>query len=361
MIMTDDEKYMKLALELADKGRGKTSPNPMVGAVIVNNRRIVGRGYHHQAGTPHAEIHALKEAGKRARGAILYVNLEPCCHHGRTKPCTTEIIKAGISEVVYSIADPNPLVNGRGRRKLREFGIRVRSGILRQDAENLNEAYFKFIKTGLPFVILKTAQSIDGRIATITGDSKWITCPAARRYAHGLRSQVDAVVVGTGTVLKDDPQLTVRLTTGKNPYRIVMSRSLNFPPQAKIVQNNTDARTIIATGRKSQYNIKGENLIIWRLRENREGLSLKDFLKQAAAFGITSILIEAGPRLATSFIKENLVDKHYIFMAPRMIGKGLESIGDLKIRRAARSLVYKKLSYVKNLDSDVLLIGYPEK
>ncbi len=213
---------MKMALALAWKGQGKTSPNPMVGAVVVKSGEVVGRGYHHKAGQAHAEVLALRNAAERARGATLYVNLEPCCHFGRTRPCTDAIIEAGIKRVVYSIKDPNPVVNGCGARKLRAAGMEVTSGVGEKEATHLNEIYLKFISTGCPFVILKTAQSLDGRIATITGDSKWISGPEALKFAHRLRAECDAVAIGAGTVKADNPQLTVRLVKGRNPYRIII-------------------------------------------------------------------------------------------------------------------------------------------
>ncbi|MCX6825688.1 MAG: bifunctional diaminohydroxyphosphoribosylaminopyrimidine deaminase/5-amino-6-(5-phosphoribosylamino)uracil reductase RibD, partial [candidate division Zixibacteria bacterium] len=202
------KKFLRMTLALAEKGRGQTSPNPMVGAVIVKNGKIVGQGYHKKAGGPHAEIIALKQAGGESKGATLYINLEPCCHFGRTNPCTDTIVEAGIREVVYAIKDPNPRMNGQGANMLKKAGLKVSGGYLREDAERLNEAYLKFIRTGRPFVTLKMAQSLDGQIATISGDSKWISGMAARRLAHRLRAENDAVVIGAGTVLTDNPCLT---------------------------------------------------------------------------------------------------------------------------------------------------------
>jgi len=353
------ERYMIAALELARKAAGKTSPNPMVGAVLVKNGRIIGRGYHKRAGTPHAEINALNEAGHKARGATLYVNLEPCCHHGRTKPCTDEIIRAGVAEVIFSMKDPNPLVGGKGAARLRKAGIKVKSGILRKEAESLNEIYLKNITTGLPFVILKTAQTLDGRIAASGGDSKWITGSKARRMGHQLRALCDAVVVGSGTARTDDPELTVRMVKGNNPYRIVMTGSNNLPGTLKLFKENDDARTILAVPEGDPSRIRAKNLIIWAIKSKRNGLSLTDFLDKAGRFGITSILVEGGSKLATSFLKAGLVDKHYVFVAPKVIGSGIEAVGELGIKKIADGIEYKNLTVSYDLSPDILITGYP--
>ncbi|PKK82890.1 MAG: riboflavin biosynthesis protein RibD [candidate division Zixibacteria bacterium HGW-Zixibacteria-1] len=355
------ERFMALALELARQGGGKTSPNPMVGAVIVKNGRIVGRGYHKKAGTPHAEIHALNEAGSKARGGILYVTLEPCCHYGRTKPCADEIIRSGISEVFYSMLDPNPLVSGKGAARFKKAGIKVTSGILRHEAELLNEVYVKYIKTGIPFVILKTAQTLDGRITASGGDSKWITGTKARKMGHQLRAWCDAVAVGGGTARIDNPELTVRLVKGKNPYRIILTHSAKLPKSLKLFGNNNDAKTILATTDRNGNRIKAKNLIVWSIRGKDGKLSLTDFLEKAGQFGITSILIEGGATLATAFLKAGLVDKHYIFMAPKIIGRGIEAVGDLNIKKIGDGIGYNNMSVRTDLTPDILVIGYPKK
>jgi len=355
------ERYMTPALELARKGAGKTSPNPMVGAVIVKNGKIVGRGYHKKAGTPHAEIHALKEAGAKARGAVLYVNLEPCCHHGRTKPCTDEIIRTGIKTVIFSIKDPNPIVSGKGAAKLRRAGIKVVTGVLRREAEILNEIYLKNIRTGLPYVILKSAQTLDGRIAAASGDSKWITGPRARKAGHQLRAECDAVAIGGGTAMADNPELTVRMVKGRDPYRIVMTSSAALPRTLKLFKNNDDARTIVATSAKNSGRLRARNLTVWSIRKDGRNLSLTDFLEKAWQFGITSILVEGGSKLATSFLKQGLVDKHYIFVAPRVIGRGIEAVGDLQIDKIAGGIDYKSMTVTDGLSPDILITGYPER
>ncbi|MEW5796602.1 MAG: bifunctional diaminohydroxyphosphoribosylaminopyrimidine deaminase/5-amino-6-(5-phosphoribosylamino)uracil reductase RibD, partial [Candidatus Zixiibacteriota bacterium] len=242
---------MQRALDLAAKARGWTSPNPMVGAVIVKNGRIVAEGYHHRAGLDHAEVVALKKAGTRAKGATVYVTLEPCAHVGCTGPCANALIRAGVARVIYSSVDPNPLVSGKGHKKLRKAGIAVERGLLRREAEKLNEAYFAFHRNGRPFVTLKMAQTIDGRIATATGDSQWISSPASLKLAHRLRAENDAVMVGMGTVRADNPALTVRLVKGKNPYRLIVGGRDPVPKSRRIFASNEDLRTVLAAPAKT--------------------------------------------------------------------------------------------------------------
>ena len=230
-----DRKYMERALQLAEKARGRTSPNPMVGALLVKNGRVVGEGYHHAVGCDHAEIVAIKKAKKNSAGATLYVSLEPCCHIGKTRPCTEAIIRANIRKVVYAVKDPDPRVSGRGARTLKKAGLEVVGGILKKQARLLNEQFFGYHETGRPYVILKYAQSLDGRIATKSGDSKWITGPQARKFAHHLRADVDAVLVGSETVRQDDPALTVRHVPGTNPYRVIVTSSMKIPRQCRLI------------------------------------------------------------------------------------------------------------------------------
>ena len=359
MAIKADEKYMRLTLELAERARGKTSPNPLVGAVIVKNNRIIGHGYHKKAGSSHAEIVALESAGGHARGAALYVNLEPCCHFGRTRPCTREIIKAGIKEVIYAVKDPNPLVNGKGARELIKGGVAVRSGILRTEAIRLNEVYCKFITTGRPFVVLKMAQSLDGKIATMTGDSQWITGNNSRKFVHVLRAMYDAVAVGAGTVRVDNPRLTVRLAGGKNPYRIVLSENPDFPRNSALFRENDDCKTIVATSPVSAGRLKARNLVIWKIRKTKNGLSLTDFLDKAAKFGITSILVEGGAELATSFVRQRLVDKFHFITAPVVIGRGMDVLNNLSVRKLSDSLHFKEMNTERSGD-DIIFTGYPE-
>jgi diaminohydroxyphosphoribosylaminopyrimidine deaminase/5-amino-6-(5-phosphoribosylamino)uracil reductase len=360
MTATVDEKYILRALRLAEKGRGKTSPNPMVGAVIVKNNRIIGEGYHKKAGANHAEIMAIKKAGRDVKGATLYINLEPCCHQGRTGPCTERIVETGMKRVVFSLKDPNPLVNGKGAARLRRAGIKVSSGLFAEKARRQNEVYVKFIRTGRPFIILKLAQTIDGRIATIDGDSKWITGVRSRKLVHRLRAEYDAVAVGRGTVTADDPHLTVRSISGKNPYRIILSGRPDFPESINLFKNNDDARTILATSRHFADKYRTKNLIVWKIKQGKDGLALDDFLEKAADFGINSMMIEGGARLATSFIKAGLIDKYYIFIAPMIIGSGKDAVGNLDIRSITEGVNLDVHEVDISLRPDILLVGYPE-
>ena len=248
----NDEYYMRKALALARKGLGSTSPNPMVGAVIVKKGEIIGKGYHRRFGSPHAEIEAIKDAEGSINGATLYVTLEPCCHTGKkTPPCLDTLLKYDLKRVVIGTIDPNPQVSGRSVKALREKGIETEVGVLEEECRKLNETYFKHIQTGMPFVTLKFAQTLDGRIATLTGDSKWISSQKSLQWAHRLRSQHDAVMVGVGTVLKDDPQLTVRLAKGRNPVRVVADSRLRTPLGAQILKEQGIAQAIIATTKRA--------------------------------------------------------------------------------------------------------------
>jgi diaminohydroxyphosphoribosylaminopyrimidine deaminase / 5-amino-6-(5-phosphoribosylamino)uracil reductase len=365
MVLSADAGHMRRALELAALALGQTSPNPMVGALLVKNGKVIAEGYHHRAGEAHAEIVTLKKAGAKAKGGTLYVTLEPCCHTGRTGPCVEAIIKAGIKRVVFGAIDPDPRINGKGARILRKAGISVTGGVLAEEAARLNLPFHFFHQTGRPFVTLKLAQSLDGRIATSTGDSKWITGKDARTFAHHLRAEADAIVVGTGTVRKDNPSLTVRLVEGKNPYRIILSRSLDFPSSSTLVRKNRDFRTIIVSTQKSAERYSrtkhGKQLIYWSIRTDRSGkLRLDDFLEKCRAFGLRSILVEGGAELATSFLAAGLVDRMVMITAPVLIGNGLNSVGELGIKRMAQTMKFADVEFVR-LGEDCAFIGFPVK
>ncbi|MBK7141129.1 MAG: bifunctional diaminohydroxyphosphoribosylaminopyrimidine deaminase/5-amino-6-(5-phosphoribosylamino)uracil reductase RibD [bacterium] len=365
MAETADKKFMQRALELAAMGRGMTYPNPMVGALVVKHGRVIAEGYHRKVGAAHAEIEALKGAGKKAKGGTLYVTLEPCCHTGRTGPCTDAIIKAGIAKVVVASLDPDTRVNGQGIRQLRRLGIEVRTSVCKQESILLNEAYFHHQKTGLPFVILKLAESLDGRIATGKGDSKWISGKSARAYVHRLRSEVGAVLVGGETARKDDPALTVRLVKGQNPYRILLTRSLNQPKSIQLIANNADRKTIVASSEESITRFLAgadhPELIYWSVAPSGPAsLDLLDLLQKAGAFGIRSILVEGGSRVATSFFAQGLVDKLVLVIAPKLIGRGIESIGDLGIRSVDQAKQFSRSRFV-SVGEDMIFEGYPKK
>ncbi len=349
---------MELALKLAEKGKGSVSPNPLVGSLIVKRGRIAGRGWHRKCGEAHAEVSALKEAGKKAKDGLMYVTLEPCSHWGRTPPCTEKIVEAGIREVVIGMKDPNPVINGYNELKFR--GLKTRIGILGNECKKLNETYIKYIKTKKPFVLVKAAMSLDGKIATRTGDSRYITGREARKLVHQLRAELDAVMVGINTVLKDNPELTVRLTKGRNPIKIVVDSKLKIPLNSKIVKNEP-TKLIVATTKKAnkkkvkQLQQKGAKVII--INQKRGMIDLKALMKELGKLEITSIMIEGGAELNAEALRSGIVDKILFFISPKMIGKGLGAIGDLGIKKVDKSINLKNIDY-KKVGKDMLIEGY---
>lgn len=343
---------MQEAIRLAKLGRGRTSPNPMVGAVIVKNGKIVGKGYHKGKGKSHAEVCAIKDAGDNAKGGALYVNLEPCSHFGATPPCTDAIIKAGIKEVHFSILDPNPIVCGK--EKLEKAGIKIYIGEGEKEAERLNEIYLKYMRTKLPFIILKSAVSLDGKIAAKNGSSKYISCESSRKYVHKLRSYVDAVLVGVNTVIVDDPLLTVRLIKGKNPKKIILDSKLKIPKDARVLQKDC----IIATVEKRKAISDKPEVKIWTIEPDKQGeVDIKKLIKKAGEEGIQSILVEGGKKVFSSFIRERLFDKIYIFISPRIIGDGIPFVEGINIDKLDSALSLNSVSYRK-IGSDILVEGY---
>ena len=366
--MDTDEKYMSLALRLAERGRGQVSPNPMVGAVIVRKGRIVGKGYHAQAGLPHAEVAALKEAGKKANGSTLYVNLEPCPHFGKTPPCTEEIIRSGIEKVVIAIKDPNPLNFGKGISRLKSAGVEIATGVLGNKAKRLNEAFGKFIARGEPFVVMKIAASLDGKIATGTGESKWITGEESRRYVQKLRREADAILVGINTVLKDDPRLTVRNEGRKRegwrqPLRIVVDSRARIPLRAKMLKGSS--RTIVATTRhanKSRVRAlenKGAKVLI--VGSKKGEVNLVKLMKELGRLGIVNLLIEGGGEINASAFAARLVDKAMFFLAPRIIG-GREAPTPVEgkgIKKISQAIPLHSLT-LRKVGEDLMIEGYPD-
>ena len=323
LMVRDDEYWMRRALRLAEKGRGRTSPNPMVGAILVKDGNVVGEGYHMKAGEAHAEIVALQQAGEEAKGAILYLNLEPCTHYGKTPPCAPKVIEAGVKRVVIGIEDPNPLVKGKGIEMMRKAGLDIETGILEEECRRLNEAFCKYILKKEPFVILKVAATLDGKIATRDGDSKWISGETSRRFVHKLRNRVDGVLVGIGTVLKDDPQLTARIRGGRDPYRIVLDSWLKIPEEAKVIGTFPSKAIIAATGLAPKDKIeklekKGVQILILDSQEGK--INLKSCLSKLGEMGITSLLVEGGSQVNGSFLDEGLIDKLLLFLSPRLMG-----------------------------------------
>lgn len=363
-----DVQFMRRALDLARKGLGRTSPNPAVGAVIVRDGRIIAEGYHQKAGTLHAEIHALQYAGEKARGASLYVTLEPCCHYGRTPPCTEAIIAAGISRVVAAMADPNPKVAGNGFDVLRQAGIRVEIGLLGEEARRLNEAFIKFIISRQPWVTLKMALTLDGKIATRTGASRWITGPTARARAHQLRNTHDAVLVGIGTILADDPRLNTRLPeeSGRDAVRVILDSQLRIPVTSRIINLASPAPTLIATTAaapaeaRRQLISRGIDVLTLPAEEGR--VAWKPLLAALARRNITSILVEGGAEVNVTALASGAVDKIVAFIAPKIFGGTTAPgpVGGLGVASPDLAWQLEKLE-VEPCGKDVMLSGYLRK
>jgi diaminohydroxyphosphoribosylaminopyrimidine deaminase/5-amino-6-(5-phosphoribosylamino)uracil reductase len=351
------EKLMRRAFRLAEKGLGNTSPNPPVGAILVNGGEIVGKGYHRRAGLPHAETEALRKAGDRARGATLIVTLEPCSHFGKTPPCADTLIAAGVAQVISATCDPNPIVAGSGYRKLREAGIEVVDGVMKDLAHEFYRAYFKFITTGVPFVTLKFAQSLDGRIATRTGHSQWISSQQSLIYSHRLRAQSDAVLVGSGTLRHDNPKLTTRLVRGRNPIRIVLSESGDFPRDRELLIDH-QAPTLVAVP-DGVIQTSGDGFQLLLVSRGEAGLDLFDLLKKLGRMSVMNLLVEGGSGVLTSFLRAQLADRIIACVAPIVIGKGTEAIGDLGIEKLDNAIKLEGIE-LKKSGPDFIISGRPK-
>ncbi|MGA1864186.1 MAG: bifunctional diaminohydroxyphosphoribosylaminopyrimidine deaminase/5-amino-6-(5-phosphoribosylamino)uracil reductase RibD [bacterium] len=364
-----DQKYIKMALKLAEKGKGRVSPNPLVGALVVKGDHIVGQGYHARYGDKHAETKALEEAGSEAKGATIYINLEPCCHHGQTPPCVDEIIKAGISKAVISIRDPNPIVNGKSIEILKNKGIEVRLGILEKTASKLNEFFFKYITTRTPFVTLKSGMSLDGKVATKTGESKWITSDVSREYVHQLRNQMDATLVGIETILRDNPRLTTRLknSKGRDPIRVVIDSLLRIPIRMRIFTQESDAGNIIITtinapiDRIKKIESSGAKVLFVKPK-GKNRVDMQAMTEELGKLQITSLLIEGGPGINASAFQEGIVDKVIMFIAPIIIGgkiapSAIQGDGIAKLEEAVKIHNIK----TKRLGHDLMIECYVEK
>ncbi|MBI5234983.1 MAG: bifunctional diaminohydroxyphosphoribosylaminopyrimidine deaminase/5-amino-6-(5-phosphoribosylamino)uracil reductase RibD [Deltaproteobacteria bacterium] len=364
---------MREALRLAEKGAGRTSPNPAVGAHLVKDGRIIARGFHKKAGGPHAEaacLLSLKRKGRAAyssaKGATMYVTLEPCCHYGRTPPCTEAIISAGVKTVVVGAYDPNPIVAGKGISRLKAAGIKVVAVVREKECRALNVAYEKYITTGLPYVTLKLASSLDGRIAANGGDSKWITGEASRRRVHLMRSRADAVLVGSATASADDPELTTRLVKGLNPARVLIDTSFQTPLSAKMFKHNALDRgrpMVFTTSAASEAKIKkagrlGIDVLIAPLMRGRVGLS--DMLKALGQRGITSLLVEGGGAVAASFLNDKKVDAIALFFAPIVLGaEGIPSVAYLGIKKVREAIRFKDMK-ASMIGKDLLVEAKPD-
>ncbi len=345
--LTQNERYMKRALTLARRGEGFVSPNPMVGAVIVKEGRVIGEGWHERCGGKHAEINALERARGDVAGSTIYVTLEPCCHHGRTPPCVDRIIAARPARVVVGVTDPNPLVSGRGIATLRDHGIETVVGVLEEACRDLNAFFFKYITTSIPFVTVKFAQTLDGRIATATGSSRWVSSPPSLRFAHRLRRNHDAILVGAGTVTNDDPELTVRLVRGRNPLRLVLDTLLTTPPEAKVFKDQEKARTVLIASETAPLSrrrlMEKKGIEILTPGTTTDGrLDLRGLLVILGERQITSLLVEGGSRVITSFIKERLADELIVVVAPKIVGRGIDAVGDLGITSMTEALFFPR-------------------
>lgn len=364
--MKNDQYYMQLALDLAASAKGKTNPNPLVGAVIVKDGSIVGTGLHRKAGEPHAEVHAFRMAGEHAKDATLYVTLEPCSHFGKTPPCANLVKQSGVKRVVVAMQDPNPSVAGRGINLLRDAGIEVEVGVLEEQAHRLNERFIHNMLTSRPFVISKFAMTLDGKIATYSGHSQWITGEEARENVHELRNEVDAILVGIGTVLKDNPALTTRLKerTCKNPIRIVLDRELRTPLNAQIVQTE-EAKTILVTAEDQQHKASafenlGVELLYVPVIDSK--LDLNAMLDELYKRGITDLLVEGGGEVNASFLRNGLIQKFLVYVAPKVLG-GRNSItpftgDDVETIDAAMLLQFAE---VDKIGEDLRITAYPKE
>ena len=363
-----DKEFLQKAIVLAKRGLGFVSPNPMVGAVVVKDDEIVGTGFHRKFGGDHAEVEALREAGHLARGAVLYCTLEPCSHYGKTPPCVDRVIDAGIQKVILGSVDPNHLVNGRGIKILREHGIIVESGLLEKSCRELNETYFKHITTNLPFLTLKAAQSLDSNIADHHGHSHWISNEPARQLVHRWRWQSDAVMIGIGTALQDDPSLTVRHEEGPQPYRIILDSHLRIPLTAKLLNDSFVEKTIFVISLqckeyKKQQEIEQRGAKVWRVEQsNFEGLHWLRVLEKIGHEGIASVLVEGGRRIFSSLLDEQLADRLAVFIAPLLLGDGLPAFQGLRIGGFSQAITLEQAEW-HILGNNALVIGkiqYPK-
>ncbi len=361
-----DEKYMRLAMQLAGNAIGRTSPNPLVGAVIVKDNRVVGCGWHRKAGTPHAEVHALNQAGELAQGADVYVTLEPCAHYGKTPPCSKALVEAKVKNVYGGLLDVNPKVAGKGFKILEDAGIHVEYGFLQDELRKQNEVFFKWIEHKKPFIVLKAAMTLDGKIATATGQSKWITNETSRAYGYKLRDIYDGIMVGINTVIEDNPMLTARVDGGKNPIRIVVDSSLKIDINANVVQDKS-AKTIIATTDKANKDkilkLQAQDVdVIVVDKDKNDKVDIEKLLDILGQQNICSILVEGGATLSGSFVAKKLVDKVYFFIAPKIIG-GKEAktpVAGTGILNLQEALALKDIQ-IEKLEEDILIIGRVDK
>ncbi len=360
-----DRAYMQEAIALAERGRGHTAPNPMVGCVLVRDGRVIGRGYHHQYGGLHAERDALAACTEDPAGATMYVTLEPCCHHGKQPPCTDAILAAGIARVVVGATDPNPLVGGQGIALLQAGGVAVEAGLLAEEICEQNRIFMKYITQKRPWVSLKVAMTLDGKIATASGDARWVTSESARRFVHELRGQRSGICVGAGTVRLDDPMLDCRVEGYKNPVRILPDSRASLPLESRIARSAGEIRTLVAhteaadAGKLEQLRACGVELLPCAAADGQ--VDLRDMLDRLGALGIDSILLEGGEALNGSFVAQDLVDEYYVFIAPKVLGgqDAKTAVGGVGFATmaAARDI---EIRSVEHIGPDLLIHGYPK-
>lgn len=361
--MTDTE-YMRMALELAGRGAGRTSPNPMVGAVIVKDGRVIGEGFHERCGEAHAERNALAHCTESPAGATMYVTLEPCCHQGRQPPCTDAILEAGIARVVVGSDDPNPLVAGKGIDILRRAGVEVETGVLKAECDALNYVFFHYITTGLPYVVMKYAMTLDGKIATYSGKSKWITGEAAREQVHRDRARYSAIMAGVGTVLADDPMLNCRVEGGRDPVRVICDSHLRTPLTSRIVASAREIPTILAAvsaDKEAAAPYEAAGCRVWMLPERSGRPDLAELMRRLGAEGIDSVLLEGGGTLNWTALESGIVNRVQAYIAPKLFGgTGAKSpVGGQGVEEPARAVRLRDLS-VRRLGEDILLEGEVE-
>ena len=363
-MVSTDTRYMKRALTLARKGVGRTSPNPAVGCVIVKDGAVIGEGWHRKAGEAHAEINALAMAGAEARGADVYVTLEPCSHTGKTPPCSEALIRAGVRRVAAGMLDPNPLVSGGGLAALNRAGIETSCGICEDDCRAINLPFIKHITTGIPYVTYKCAMTLDGNIATITGESRWISCEESRKYVHRMRSRMDAVMVGVDTIIADNPQLTVRHVRGKDPLRVIVDTRLRTPESVSVLNGKLSTRTVIATTEINprvhlRYLKQGATIIVCEEYDGR--VSMEDLLQKLGAMGVQSILLEGGSRLAGSMLQSGLIDELVIFIAPKVIGSNGFAPFTMQGITSMSQAIKLDFTTVCRSGSDIVVTARPER
>lgn len=357
-----NEKYMRMAIELAKKGVGKVNPNPMVGAVIVKDEKVIGEGYHEEYGKAHAEVNAFSSLREESKGATLYVTLEPCSHYGKTPPCVDKIIENKIAKVVVGALDPNPLVAGRGIKKLKDAGIDVVTSVLEEECKKVNEVFMKYIVEKRPFVVLKTAMTLDGKISTPSGESKWITNEESRKEVHKLRNKLSAIMVGVNTVIKDNPELTCRLEGGRNPIRIIVDSKLRIPMESKVVIDKL-ARTIVATtelaNKDRVLDLKKLGVEVIIIKAKNERVDLQSLMVELGKLNIDSILLEGGSTLSFSALEDKIVDKIQAYIAPKIIGgeKSKTPVGGKGIEKLSNAIMLENMKVI-SVGTDFLIEGY---